>query len=83
MKGNDMLGRRLGMWRDSLEIKPPDDTDHHQNFAALALAGANGDRILARRIFRGFMLKIGTEEVFAPPMSDQDIDALLDVATTH
>ncbi len=83
MKGNDMLGRRLGIWKDSLEVKPPDDSNYHQNFAALALAGAGGDRALARRIFRGFMLKIGTEEVFAPPMSDQDIDALLDVATTH
>ena len=83
MKGNDMLGRRLGMWRDSLEIKPLDDTDHHQNFAVFALAGSGGDRALARQIFRGFMLKIGTEEVFGLPISDEDIDALLDGATTH
>ena len=71
------------MWRDSLEIKPLDDTDHHQNFAVLALAGAGGDRVLARQIFRGFMLKIGTEEVFGPAISDEDIDALLDGATQH
>ena len=83
MKGNDMLGRRLGMWRDSLEIKPSDDTDHHQNFAALALSGAGGDRTLARRIFRGFMRKIGSDDVFGPPISDGDIDALLDGATKH
>ena len=83
MKGNDMLGRRLGMWRDSLEIKPLDDTDHHQNFAVFALAGSNGDRVLARQIFRGFMLKIGTEDVFGPPISDEAIDALLDGAAVH
>ncbi len=83
MKGNDMLGRRLGMWKDSLEIKPLDDSDHHQNFASLALAGAGGDRVLARRVFRGMMLKIGTKEVFAPPMSDQNIDVLLNEAAGH
>ena len=83
MKGNDMLGRRLGIWKDSLEVKPPDDRPHHQNFAVLALEGSSGDRVLARRIFRGFMRKLGSEDVFAPPISDEDIDALLDGATTH
>ena len=84
MKGNDMLGRRLGIWRDSLEVKPSlDDSEHHQNFAALALAGAGGDRVLARRIFRGFMLKIGSKDVFGPSISDQDINALLDGAAIH
>lgn len=83
MKGNDMLGRRLGMWKDSLEIKPPDDSNHHQNFAVFALAGSKGDRVLARRIFRGFMLKMGSDDVFGPPISDEDIDTLLDGAAVH
>ena len=83
MKGNDMLGRRLGMWKDSLEIKPQDDSDLRQNFAALALSGANGDRVLARRIFRGFMQRIGTKDVFGPPIGDGDIDTLLDGAAVH
>ncbi len=83
MKGNDMLGRKLGMWKDSLEIKPSDDTPHHQNFAVLALEGASGDRGLARRIFRGFMLKIGSADVFGPPISDEAIDVLLNEAAGH
>ena len=83
MKGNDMLGRRLGIWKDSLEVKRPDDTDHHRNFAVLALEGANGDRVLARRIFRGFERTLGSEDVFGPRFSDEDIDTLLNGATQH
>ncbi len=84
MKGNDMLGRRLGMWKDSLEIKPPDDSDHHQNLAVLSLQGSSGDRVLARKIFRGFLRTMGSDKVFdGPVFSDEDIDALLDGATQH
>ena len=83
MKGNDLLGRKLGIWQDRLEVKPPDDGPHHQNFAVIALSAANGDRPLARRIFRGFERTMGSKEVFGPGFSDKDIDALLDGATQH
>ncbi len=83
MKGNDMLGRRLGIWRDSIEVKSPDDSEYHREFAVMALAGANGDRPLARRIFRGFLRNTGSADVFGPPISDEDIEALLDGATQH
>ena len=84
MKGNDMLGRRLGIWRDSLEVKPSiDDNAYHREFAAFALAGANGNRPLARQILRGFLRNMGSADVFGPPITDQDIDALLDGAAVH
>ena len=84
MKGWDMLGKRLGMWKDVLEVKPPDDSPHHQNFAVLALQAANGDRALARQIFRGFLRTMGSDKVFdGPVFSDEDIDALLDSAAVH
>ena len=83
MAGWKMLGQHLSMWKDSLEIRPLDDNALHQDFAALALSGASGDRVLARRIFRGFIRKIGSDDVFGPPISDEDIDALLDGATKH
>ena len=88
MKGNDMLGRRLGIWQDSLKVKPfsDDDTKYHQHFAVMALSGANGDRALARQIFRGFMLKLGSDAVFdggGPGFTDEAIDTLLNEAAGH
>ena len=88
MKGNDMLGRRLGIWQDSLKVKPfsDDDTKYHQHFAVMALSGANGDRALARQIFRGFMLKLGSEAVFdggGRGFTDEAIDTLLNEAAGH
>ena len=87
MAGHKMLGQYLAMWRDSLEIKDgPGDSEHHRNFAAFALAGANGNRPLARQIFRGFMLKLGSDAMFdgsGPGLSDEDVDTLLNEAAGH
>ena len=86
MAGHKMLGQYLAMWREAVEVKSAEESDHHRNFAIFALAGANGDRPLARQIFRGFMLKIGSDAVFdggESALSDEDIDALLDGATQH
>ena len=84
MAGHKMLGQYLAMWRDSVEVgEIASDAEHHRNLAALALSGANGDRALARQIFRGFILKLGSDAVFGPPMSDEDLDALLDGAVEH
>ena len=86
MNGWKMLGQYLAMWKEGLEVKPVDDTDHHQNFAIFALAGSKGDRVLARQIFRGFMREMGSNAVFdgdGQNLTDKDIDALLDGATQH
>ena len=86
LNGWKMLGQYLAMWKEGLEVKPPDDSNYHQNFAVLALEGANGDRVLARQIFRGFMRRLGSDTVFdggGPGLTDEDIDGLLDGATTH
>ncbi len=87
MSGHKMLGQYLSMWKDALEIKDgPSDSEHHRNFAIFALAGANGNRPLARQIFRGFMRKMGSDSVFdggGPGLTDDDIDALLNEAAGH
>ncbi len=87
MAGHKMLGQYLAMWRESLEIKDgPGDSEHHRNFAVFALAGANGDRVLARQIFRGFMLKLGSDAVFdsgGSGLTDEAIDTLLNEAAGH
>ena len=87
MSGHKMLGQYLSMWKDALEIKDgPSDSEHHRNFAIFALAGANGNRPLARQIFRGFMLKLGSDAVFdggGSGFTDEAIDTLLNEAAGH
>lgn len=87
LNGWKMLGQYLAMWKDSVEVsEPASEDDHHRNFAVLALSGANGDRPLARQIFRGFMLKLGSDTVFGsggPGLTDKDIDTLLNEAAWH
>ena len=87
MAGHKMLGQYLSMWKDGLEvIKPASEIEHHRSFAAFALAGAKGNRPLARQIFRGFLRETGSADVFdggEATFTDGDIDALLDGATQH
>ena len=87
MNGWKMLGQYRAMWRDSLEVsEPASEVEHHRNFAVFALSGANGDRALARQIFRGFMLKLGSDAVFdggGPGFTDEAIDTLLNEAAGH
>ena len=87
MNGWKMLGQYRAMWRDSLDVRESaSEEQHHRNFAVFALSGSNGDRALARQIFRGFMLKLGSDAVFDSSgrgLTDEDIDTLLNEVAGH
>ncbi len=84
VRAAELLGRRLGLFRDRLSVDDDRQALTETNIAKVALLGASGDRVAARLFFRNFMGKVGGDGGFdKPTYSDEEIDTLLSGATTH
>ena len=80
----ELLGKRLGMFKDRVEFSELQAMTDEELAAGLAKQCGGGDRDLERRIYRNILKPVPPHSFEPRPvMSDDEIDRLLDGARLH